>query len=72
MSGSTVHDKHGELIQEGDHVYTKVRGGQHEGDVDKVVAGSSDAKNQGDKNHPKELMYPSIRPLGFQRAMTPD
>lgn len=34
MSDSTtVKDKHGAPIQEGDHVYTRVRGGRHEGEV---------------------------------------
>lgn len=28
-----VLSKQGESIEEGDHVYTKIRGGKHEGDV---------------------------------------
>jgi hypothetical protein len=28
-----VVSKNGEQIEEGDHVYTKIRGGRHEGDV---------------------------------------
>lgn len=28
-----VNSKQGEPIQEGDHVYTRIRGGRHEGDV---------------------------------------
>jgi len=28
-----VLSKQGKLIEEGDHVYTKIRGGRHEGDV---------------------------------------
>jgi hypothetical protein len=28
-----VKSKQGEPIQEGEHVYTKIRGGRHEGDV---------------------------------------
>ncbi|KAK7926535.1 hypothetical protein PG985_003533 [Apiospora marii] len=55
MSGNTVHDKHGEPIEEGDHVYTKVRGGQHEGDVSKIVTGNDAAKTQGVKPPSKVL-----------------
>jgi hypothetical protein len=28
-----VHDKHGQIISPGDHVFTKIRGGRHEGEV---------------------------------------
>jgi hypothetical protein len=31
-----VKSKQGEPIQEGDHVYTKIRGGRHEGDVGSI------------------------------------
>lgn len=30
---SDVTSKNGEQIKEGDHVYTRIRGGRHEGDV---------------------------------------
>jgi hypothetical protein len=34
MDASTsVKSKNGQEIQEGDHVYTRIRGGRHEGDV---------------------------------------
>ncbi|KAK7957715.1 hypothetical protein PG996_010841 [Apiospora saccharicola] len=55
MSKNTVNDKHGEPIQEGDHVYTKVLGGQHEGDVSKIVTGNNAAKTPGVKTPTKVL-----------------
>lgn len=33
MSAERVKDKKGEIINEGDHVYTRYRGGSHEGYV---------------------------------------
>ena len=33
MADQQIRDKTGQLIQEGDHVYTRIRGGRHEGDV---------------------------------------
>jgi len=48
-----VKDKHGEPIKEGDHVYTKIRGGRHEGNVDKIVTTEAEAKEEGVKNPPK-------------------
>jgi hypothetical protein len=33
MSAERVKDKKGETINEGDYVYTKYRGGSHEGEV---------------------------------------
>lgn len=32
-----VQSKQGEPIEEGDHVYTKIRGGRHEGDVSQNI-----------------------------------
>lgn len=32
-TGDDIVSKNGETIQEGDHVYTRIRGGRHEGDV---------------------------------------
>jgi hypothetical protein len=34
-----VFSKQGDPIHEGDHVYTKIRGGRHEGNVSSIVAG---------------------------------
>ncbi|OCK86813.1 uncharacterized protein K441DRAFT_709719 [Cenococcum geophilum 1.58] len=42
-----VMSKDGEPIQEGDHVHTKICGGEHEGNVEQVVT------TQGVKNPPK-------------------
>ncbi|RYP73445.1 hypothetical protein DL771_003617 [Monosporascus sp. 5C6A] len=50
-----VRDKNGEPIKEGDHVYTRIRGGRHEGEVEKVVATEAEAKEEGVKNPPKVL-----------------
>jgi len=32
-TGDDIVSKNGQTIQEGDHVYTRIRGGRHEGDV---------------------------------------
>jgi hypothetical protein len=32
-SDASIMSKNGEQIEQGDHVYTKIRGGKHEGDV---------------------------------------
>lgn len=48
-----VEDKHGEPINIGDHVYTPIRGGRHEGDVEKIVTTEEEAQDEGVKNPPK-------------------
>ncbi|KAK9777760.1 hypothetical protein SCAR479_05443 [Seiridium cardinale] len=53
MPSQSIHDKTGEPIEEGDHVYTKIRGGRHEGDVEKIVTSTAEAKKEGVKNPPK-------------------
>ena len=53
MSSSEIKDKQGELINEGDHVWTKIRGGRHEGDVNQIVKTTEEAKEAGVKNPPK-------------------
>ncbi|KAF1811476.1 hypothetical protein P152DRAFT_459413 [Eremomyces bilateralis CBS 781.70] len=50
-----IKSKQGEPIHKGDHVYTKIRGGRHEGDVEKVVTTEEEAKKEGVKNPPKVL-----------------
>ncbi|KAH8742492.1 hypothetical protein F5883DRAFT_656666 [Diaporthe sp. PMI_573] len=45
-----VLSKQGEPIEEGDHVYTKIRGGRHEGDVEKIVISEQEAKEENLKN----------------------
>lgn len=49
-----VTDKHGEPIEKGDGVYTRIRGGRHEGEVGKVVTGQAEAEEkEGVENPPK-------------------
>ncbi|KAK7178275.1 hypothetical protein PSPO01_15677 [Paraphaeosphaeria sporulosa] len=50
-----VLSKQGQPIEEGDHVYTKIRGGRHEGDVEKIVISEQEAKEEDLKNPPKVL-----------------
>ena len=35
MEASEIKDKHGNPIHEGDYVFTRIRGGSHEGEVGK-------------------------------------
>ena len=62
-------DKHGNEIKPGDHVYTKVRGGRHEGEVEQIVETPAEAKDMDVKNPPKVLLwldhvpYPSLSPF---------
>ncbi|KAI0895079.1 hypothetical protein F4806DRAFT_469846 [Annulohypoxylon nitens] len=55
MSSSEIKDKQGEPINEGDHVWTKIRGGRREGDVEQVIETADEAKEAGVKNPPKVL-----------------
>ncbi|KAH6647174.1 hypothetical protein BKA67DRAFT_663514 [Truncatella angustata] len=55
MTGRQIHDKTSEPIKDGYHVYTKIRGGRHEGDVEKIVTSTSEAEKEGVKNPPKVL-----------------
>ena len=48
-----VKDKHDEPIKKGDEVYTRIRGGRHEGEVDKIVTSQAQAEKEGVKNPPK-------------------
>ncbi|PVH91388.1 hypothetical protein DM02DRAFT_545899 [Periconia macrospinosa] len=48
-----VVSKQGLPIEEGDHVYTKIRGGRHEGDVEKIITSEQEAKKENLKNPPK-------------------
>merc|ERR1711988_1882589 len=50
-----VQDKNGEPIKEGDHVWTPMRGGRHEGDVEEIVTTEERAEEAGVKNPPKIL-----------------
>ncbi|KAI8959530.1 hypothetical protein F5Y11DRAFT_301682 [Daldinia sp. FL1419] len=55
MPSSQIKDKQGQPIQEGDTVWTKARGGRHEGEVDRIVESNAEAKEAGVKNPPKVL-----------------
>ncbi|KAI1758801.1 hypothetical protein GGR53DRAFT_471978 [Hypoxylon sp. FL1150] len=55
MPSSQVKDKQGQTIHEGDAVWTKARGGRHEGDVHRVVESANEAREAGVKNPPKVL-----------------
>ncbi|GIJ81574.1 hypothetical protein Asppvi_000073 [Aspergillus pseudoviridinutans] len=52
-----VHDKHGQIISPGDHVFTKIRGGRHEGDVEKIVRTEEEAEQEGVKHPPKVVFH---------------
>ncbi|OBT46916.1 hypothetical protein VE00_02002 [Pseudogymnoascus sp. WSF 3629] len=54
MSGE-VQDRVGTPIQEGDTVFTKIRGGKREGEADKIVLDEKDAKKEHVKHPPKVL-----------------
>jgi hypothetical protein len=53
MTGKDIVDKEGQPIHEGDTVWTPVRGGKHEGTVDKIVMTEAEAKKEGVKHPPK-------------------
>ncbi|KAL2218024.1 hypothetical protein M432DRAFT_616185 [Thermoascus aurantiacus ATCC 26904] len=53
MSVERVQDKRGENIKEGDYVFTKYRGGSHEGEVEKIVMDERGAREEGVANPPK-------------------
>ncbi|RYO27773.1 hypothetical protein AA0113_g12235 [Alternaria arborescens] len=54
-----VASKSGEQIEEGDHVYTRIRGGRHEGNqqgkVNKIVTDQEEADAEDVKHPPKVL-----------------
>ncbi|KAI4932717.1 hypothetical protein J4E85_003115 [Alternaria conjuncta] len=59
---SDVTSKNGEQIKEGDHVYTRIRGGRHEGDkVDKILANQEEADAEGVKHPPKVRLQNLLR-----------
>ncbi|TPX09582.1 uncharacterized protein E0L32_009183 [Thyridium curvatum] len=51
----TVKDQDSKPIKEGDTVWTKIRGGKREGEVERVVTSEEEAKSEGVKNPPKVL-----------------
>jgi len=50
-----VEDKTGNPINEGDTVFTKIRGGKRQGEVDEIVTKQEEAKEKDVKNPPKVL-----------------
>jgi hypothetical protein len=56
-----VHDKHGQIISPGDHVFTKIRGGRHEGEVEKIIRTEEEAEQEGVKRPPKVGSSPLSR-----------
>ncbi|KAK3939372.1 hypothetical protein QBC46DRAFT_315974 [Diplogelasinospora grovesii] len=55
MPDLDIKDKYGKPIKEGDHVYTRIRGGRQEGDVYKIVTSQEEAEKEGVKHPPKVL-----------------
>ncbi|XHG05172.1 hypothetical protein AWENTII_008421 [Aspergillus wentii] len=53
MPFERAQDKKSETIQEGDTVYTKYRGGSHEGEVERIVKDQAEAREEGVANPPK-------------------
>ncbi|OKL55548.1 hypothetical protein UA08_09165 [Talaromyces atroroseus] len=51
-----IKDKYGNAIHQGDHVYTKIRGG-HEGEVEKIVMNQVEVEEEDVKNPPKVLFH---------------
>ncbi|UKZ63733.1 uncharacterized protein TrAtP1_004957 [Trichoderma atroviride] len=50
---SKVQDKDGKPIEEGDYVWTPIRGGKREGEVEQVVTTEEEAKEANVKHPPK-------------------
>ncbi|KAL2118863.1 hypothetical protein VTJ04DRAFT_5822 [Mycothermus thermophilus] len=50
-----LRDKNDEPIHVGDHVFSRARGGAHEGDVEKIVTTKEEAEEEGVKHPPKVL-----------------
>jgi hypothetical protein len=48
-----LRDKNDEPIHVGDHVFSRARGGAHEGDVEKIVTTKEEAEEEGVKHPPK-------------------
>ncbi|RAK99726.1 putative lipase [Aspergillus ibericus CBS 121593] len=75
MSTERVQDKTGEQINDEDYVYTRYRGGTHQGRVDKVVTDEAGAHEEDVANPPKsdhapipKKMYPIASLPGKLRA----
>ncbi|KAL4911601.1 hypothetical protein BDW74DRAFT_143255 [Aspergillus multicolor] len=55
MPSSKVQDKNGKEIKEGDYVFTRIRGGSHQGEVEKIVSDQAGAEQEDVKNPPKVI-----------------
>ncbi|KAJ5510466.1 hypothetical protein N7453_002569 [Penicillium expansum] len=53
MGDSKVTDKYGNVINRGDYVWTRIRGGTHEGHVEEVITDQQRAEEVDVKNLPK-------------------
>lgn len=64
-----IKDKNGEPIRRGDHVFTPIRGGKHEGTVDRIVTNEEDAVEEGVKHPPKvrKKLLPGIAKFRFRQ-----
>jgi len=52
-----VKDKNGNTIEKGDYVFTKIRGGKREGEVEEIVVTQEEAKKENVKNPPKVIFH---------------
>ncbi|PVH69627.1 hypothetical protein DL98DRAFT_438631 [Cadophora sp. DSE1049] len=52
-----VEDRKGNAVDEGDRVFTKIRGGKREGEVEEIVTTQEEAKKENVKNPPKVVFH---------------
>ncbi|KAH8588034.1 hypothetical protein B0O99DRAFT_377612 [Bisporella sp. PMI_857] len=52
-----VEDKKGNVIDKGDRVFLKIRGGKREGEVEEIVTTHEEAKKENVKNPPKVVFH---------------
>lgn len=50
---SQVQDKNAKPVKKGDEVWTPIRGGKHQGNVDSIIQSDEEANEAGVKNPPK-------------------
>ncbi|KAL5001440.1 hypothetical protein BDV10DRAFT_159783, partial [Aspergillus recurvatus] len=55
MPTSKVQDKNGQDLEEGDYVFTRIRGGSHQGKIAKIVTDKAEAEQEDVKNPPKVI-----------------
>ncbi|KAM0456173.1 hypothetical protein ACHAPV_007420 [Trichoderma viride] len=68
---SEVQDKEGKPIEEGDHVWTPIRGGKREGEVEQVVTTEEDA-NEANVKHPPKVQVAFTDQHGHGVAHNPE